>query len=273
MGNLFHSLFPDDCRLCEKPLQLISRIPICADCLALPKPLAAEFACRLCRTPFLDEYALDGNEVCAVCREGQVNFDATYSFGSYEGPLRQLIHLFKYGKIESLAQPLGVMIVRALPLDARFDLVLPMPMHWRKQWSRGFNQAELLAGHVAARYGLKPEKHLRRSRYTRPQASLSETERQKNLKNSFCIHRPDQVWGKRVLLVDDVMTTGATLREAAGVLKAAGVKSVTALTLGRVGRVAANPDLSSLRALNRAIESHGKSSRVTAEAERISKTQ
>ena len=202
-----------------------------------------------------------------------MNFDATYSFGIYEGSLRHLIHLFKYGKVETLAGPLGAMIVRALPLDARFEVVLAMPMHWRKRWARGFNQAELLARHVALRYGLKPANNLRRSRYTKAQASLSEAERQKNLKNSFFVYRPEQVWGKRVLLVDDVMTTGATLREAAGVLKAAGVKSVTALTLGRVDRAAIDPDLSSLRALNRAVENHGSPSRVTVKPERTGSIQ
>ena len=202
-----------------------------------------------------------------------MNFDATYSFGAYEGPLRHLIHLFKYGKVETLAGPLGTMIVQALPLDARFDMVLAMPMHWRKQWSRGFNQAELLARRVAVRYGLRPANNLRRSRYTKAQASLSEAERQKNLKNSFVVYQPEQVWGKRVLLVDDVMTTGATLREAAGVLKAAGVKCVSALTLGRVDRAPMDPDLNSLRALNRAVESHGSSSRVTVKPERTSRIQ
>ena len=207
----------------------------------------------MCRTPFLDSLALDSNELCEVCRKGEPNFDAIYSFGSYEGTLRSLIHLYKYSKVDALSGPLGDMIVRALPLEVRLDVVLPMPMHWRKQWNRGFNQAELLAQHVAARYGLKPANYLRRSRLTKAQASLSEAERQTNLKNSFCVRKPEQLAGKRVLLVDDVMTTGATLREAAGVLKAAGVKSVTALTLGRVDKSIEFATTASLRALNQAV--------------------
>lgn len=188
-----------------------------------------------------------------MCRDGQVNFDATYSFGSYEGALRNLIHLYKYSKVDSLSEPLAALLIRALPLDARFEVVLPMPMHWRKKWDRGFNQSELLAQVVAARYGLKPATNLRRSRYTKPQASLSEAERQINLKNSFHVRRPEQIWGKRILLVDDVMTTGATLREAAGVLKAVGVRSVAALTLARVDRAAVDTNRKSLRALDRAV--------------------
>jgi competence protein ComFC len=165
-----------------------------------------------------------------------VNFDSAYSYGSYEGPLRNLIHLFKYGKIESLALPLSGFVVRAIPLDQTFDMVISMPMHWRKEWERGFNQAQLLAEPIAKRYGLNLSTNLARRRYTKSQAGLTETERRHNLKDSFCVRKAEQLRGKRVLLVDDVFTTGATLRTAAAVLKAAGAVHVTAVTLARVDR-------------------------------------
>jgi len=163
-----------------------------------------------------------------------VNFDSAYSFGSYEGALRKLIHQFKYGKVESLAQPLARLLIRALPPDDDFDVVIAMPMHWRKRWERGFNQADLLARPVARRYGHKLSSNLRRKRYTKAQAGLSESERRTNLKNAFQVKRPGEIANKRILLVDDVFTTGATLRTAAAVLKAAGASRVTALTLARV---------------------------------------
>lgn len=236
LPRFFNLVFPDDCRICEQPLANVSRVPVCGSCVALPQPLEAEFFCRACRTPFVDEIALDGNDLCAVCREGLANFDAAYSFGSYEGTLQQLIHLFKYGKIETLAQPLGHFLLRALPLEGNFDLIIAMPMHWRKRWERGFNQAELLAEPLARRYGLPLATNLRRTRYTKPQAGLSEAARSENLRGSFRIQRPEQVAGKRVLLIDDVFTTGATLRAAAAVLKSAGCAHVSALTLARVDR-------------------------------------
>jgi len=232
----FNLLFPDDCRLCERPLANVSRVPVCLACLALPQPLQAEFFCRACRTPFADDYPLDEHDLCTVCREGLANFDAAYSFGSYEASLQQLIHLLKYAKVESLARPLSSFLLRALPLEANFDLVLAMPMHWRKRWERGFNQAELLAAPVARRYGLPLTKNLRRTRYTKSQAGLTESARRDNLRGSFRVHRPEQVAGKRILLVDDVFTTGATLRAAAAVLKSAGAAHVAALTLARVDR-------------------------------------
>lgn len=127
-------------------------------------------------------------------------------------------------------------MVQAIPLEAKIEVVIAMPMHWRKQWERGFNQAELLAQPVARRYGLKLSKNLRRTRYTKSQAGLSETDRRANLKGSFEVRRPEQIAGKRVLVIDDVFTTGSTLRAAAEVLKAAGAAHVSALTLARVDR-------------------------------------
>jgi ComF family protein len=188
----------------------------------------------------VDSYPLDEHDLCTVCREGRVNFDSTCSFGSYEGALQQLIQLFKYGKVETLADPLSKLLLRAVPRDEQFDCIVPMPLHWRKRWQRGFNQAELLARPVAKRYRLRLSTALRRSRYTQAQAGLNDSERRKNLKDSFVVRRPEEVRGKRILLVDDVFTTGATLRAATKALKAAGAAHVTALTLARVDRPSAS---------------------------------
>jgi ComF family protein len=222
--------------MCAKPLRNISRIPVCPTCLALPSPLVAEFFCRACRTPFVDPYPLDEQDLCSVCRESAVNFDAAYSFGSYDGPLRQLIHLFKYGKVETLASPLSRLLIRALPLDQSFDLVMAVPMHWRKRWERGFNQAELLAKPAAKRCGLKLARNLRRRTFTPAQAGLTEAQRRANAGSAFGLRRSHEIEGRRVLLIDDVFTTGATLRACAAILKRAGARHVTALTLARVDR-------------------------------------
>ena len=217
-----------------QPLRNVSRVPVCPSCLQLPEPLQAEYFCCSCRTPFISSFSLDEDGYCAVCRESLINFDAAYSFGAYEGNLRKLIHLFKYGKVESLAGPLSKLLLLAIPLEAQFDAVIAMPMHWRKQWQRGFNQAQLVAQPVARRYGLTIANNLRRTRYTKPQAGLNEAQRRNNLQDSFRVARPKQVAGKRVLLIDDVFTTGATLRAGAEALKTAGALHVTALTLARV---------------------------------------
>ncbi len=170
------------------------------------------------------------------CREGAVGFDTACSFGSFEGALQKLIHLLKYARVESLAEPLSRLLLRALPREGNFDHVMAMPMHWRKQWERGFNQAELLAAPVARRFGLKLSKNLRRSRYTKAQAGLDEAGRRANLKDSFRVKSPAVIAGKRILLIDDVLTTGATLRAASAALKQAGAAHVAVLTLARVDR-------------------------------------
>jgi len=240
-------LFPDDCRVCENPLQNLSRIPICQSCLESPLPLTAVHACRVCQTPFVDAFPLDEHDLCTVCRRREVSFDAAYSFGSYEGTLRDLIRLFKYSRIESLSKPLSRLLIEAVPQGHRFDLVTAMPMHWYRRWERGFNQAELLAKPVARRLGLPASHVLRRVRLGKRQAGLGATARRNNLRSAFQLARNARVDGKNILLIDDVLTTGSTLAAASAVLKSAGANHVCALTVARVVRRTGLPDFGSMR--------------------------
>jgi len=196
--------------------------------------MAADYFCSQCRTPFLNDAPLDDHGVCSRCRSGLTGYDSAYSFGYYEGVLKDLIHLFKYTRIEPLAQPLGDLLLRAVPLDQRFDLVVPVPLHWRRRLWRGFNQAELLAR--PHRLGVTVSDALRRSRNTETQASLSPSERRSNVAGAFVLRHPDAVRGQRILLIDDVLTTGATVGAAATVLRHGGARYVAVLTLARVDR-------------------------------------
>ena len=134
----------------------------------MPEPLSAEFFCVSCRTPFLNAFPLDSHGRCALCRSGLRGFDAAYSFGSYAGVLRELIHLYKYQRIKTLAKPLGDLLAQALPRDERFDAVVPVPLHWKRQWQRGFNQSGLLAREIARRSGIRAVNALRRRKSTEP---------------------------------------------------------------------------------------------------------
>jgi len=215
----------------------VTRIPVCRKCLREPQPTIAEFFCVSCRTPFQNRFPLDAEGRCALCRAGLRGFDAAYCFGAYEGTLRELIHLYKYGRVQTLSRPLAALLGAALPLDQRFDAVTPVPLHWRKQWQRGFNQSELLARAVARRRGIPMAPALRRVRFTQAQAGLSNTERRKNVGSAFRLRRAGlALAGRRVLLIDDVMTTGSTAAACARVLKQAGVAQVVLLTLARVDR-------------------------------------
>jgi ComF family protein len=164
------------------------------------------------------------------------SFDRALSFGEYTGALRRSIHLLKYGGIQALARPLGRLLVSAVPRDDRFDVVVPMPLHWSRRWKRGFNQSELLARIVARRLGAPLSAALRRKRATPPQAGLTNAQRRKNVAGAFEVGKRHLIANKHVLLIDDVLTTGATVNAAAAALKRAGARRVTVLTLARVDR-------------------------------------
>jgi len=209
---------------------------VCAACLRKPTAFVAECFCRDCRTPFRNHFPLDEDGRCALCRLGLNGFDAAYSFGAFEAELRELIHVFKYGGVETLAQPLGRFLAVALPREEPFDAVVPMPLHWIRRWSRGFNQSELLAREIGRRASVPVRNLVRRVKATTPQAGLTNAKRRANVSGAFRVRRGADVRGLRVVLVDDVMTTGATASACARVLKQAGAARVVLLTVARADR-------------------------------------
>jgi ComF family protein len=235
-------VFPDDCRVCRSRLRNFSRIPVCEGCLKTPEPLLAEYYCSACRLPFLNRFPLDETGRCALCRLGLRGFDAVYSYGSYDGVLRDLVHLLKYQGIRPLAGRFGEWMALALPREERFDAVVPMPLHWLKRWQRGFNQAELLAVEIARRWNAPLRRVVRRSRATASQTGLTNAKRRANVQGAFAVRRGSQLEGQRILVVDDVVTTGATASACARVLKRAGARYVAILALARTDRRLARED-------------------------------
>ena len=233
---LFSAVLPEDCRVCGEPLKEVSRIPVCSHCLAAPKPLAAEYLCAGCRAPFASQWPLDEHGLCALCRGGMQGFDAAYSFGFYDGTLRDLIHLLKYGRISTLAAPLGRLLSLAYPREQKFDVIVPVPMHWRRRWERGFNQAELLARVLSERTGIPIALPVRRRKSTAPQAGMTGSARRANVSAAFQVRKPAVVRGRRILLVDDVLTTGATAGACARAIKRAGARHVAVITVARADR-------------------------------------
>lgn len=209
--------------------------------------MTADFFCSTCRTPFVNAFPLGPDGRCALCRSGLRGFDAAYCYGAYEGVLRELIHLLKYGKVKTLADPLGKLLSSALPRDERFDALTPVPLHWRRQWQRGFNQSEVLASALSRRTGIPILPALRRVRSTAAQAGLSNAGRRRNVAAAFAgrASAAGKLAGKRILLIDDVMTTGSTATACALALKRAGAARVALLTVARVDRRAlgASPDI------------------------------
>jgi ComF family protein len=163
-----------------------------------------------------------------------VPLEAIVSVGVYDGPFREVIHALKYQSRRSLASHLaGLMRERGRPLLDRADCVVPVPLHWRRHYTRGFNQAAALASHL----GPPMADILVRSRATRSQIQLSKNQREANVRNAFALKRNvpwrRDIKGMCVVLIDDVVTTGATLEACAAVLISAGAARVSALTAAR----------------------------------------
>ena len=150
--------------------------------------------------------------------------------------MREWIHLYKYGRVKTMVRPLGELASAALPRGEQWDAVVPVPLHWRRRWRRGFNQSELLGRAIARRCGIPMIQALKRVRYTPTQTGLSNTGRRKNVAAAFAAARRHPVSGRRILLVDDVMTTGSTAAACAAVLRRAGATRITLLTVARADR-------------------------------------
>ena len=185
---------------------------------------------------------LDESGRCALCRLGLNGFDQVYSFGAYEGVLRKLIHVFKFAGVRTLKRPLGSLLARALPRESSFDAIVPMPLHWRRRWQRGFNQSELLAREIGRKWSVPVCALVRRKKATAPQAGLTSAQRRKNVQGAFEVRKGKRLKGMRILLIDDVLTTGATASACARALKRAGAAHVTFLALARRDRRAAFED-------------------------------
>jgi ComF family protein len=171
--------------------------------------------------------------LCQVCRASRPVVDGIRSVAYFEGPLRQAVHDFKYRGVRALAQPLAGLLVeyqRTQHLPA--DVVVPVPLHPQREAERGYNQAALLAEVLGDALGLPVALHLlERVRPTPPQVGLNAAERRSNVHAAFRATR--EAAARRVLLVDDVCTTGATLNACGAALKAQGARSVWGLTLAR----------------------------------------
>jgi ComF family protein len=186
---------------------------------------------------FLENPAqLHGAALCGYCRRGAFRFEKARSFGYYEGALREILQQYKYGGLRPLAGPLGDRLAQTLMRhrDSAWDMVLPVPLHRNRERQRGFNQAGLLAVRVGKLCGIPlGGRDCVRVRDTPPQTGLRAAERRKNVRGAFAVPRPERVRGRRVLLVDDVLTTGATADACARALLEAGARSVWVLTLAR----------------------------------------
>ena len=230
-GSFFHSDSGErvDC------LRLLAPF-VCPACLAVFLPVASPL-CIQCGAVFISREGED--RLCGTCIESPKRFRIARACGVYDETLMALVHCFKYdGKIQ-LARPLGSLLLSGYfhywKMDD-IDLIVPVPLHVKRFRERGFNQSYLLVKDWAQMSFQTPtvERNvLVRKRKTDPQTGLGRKRRITNIKDAFSVSDPSKIFGKRVLLVDDVYTTGATVDECSTALRRAGAKQVDVLTLAR----------------------------------------
>jgi len=238
--SLFATLFPADCRICTAPLTKISRLPVCQECLAAMHPISGGI-CAICGERLISPYAVEedqGEPLCGLCQRLAPPFARAVAYGSYDGGLRELIHLLKYERVRPAAAVLGRMLHEAMEaLDvAAGTVVVTVPLHQRKQRQRGFNQVDLIAQAAMKRESRSMSLRLdilQRQRETQSQIGLTSHQRRENMRSAFAVARPQEISGREVLLVDDVYTTGTTLSECAKILKRAGASKVLVATVAR----------------------------------------
>jgi ComF family protein len=236
--------FPAACRICEELLTRASRVPICEECRGSFEALP-EATCQVCGSPLMAGFwgaqgGEDERPVCRLCAGKTYAFDRARSYAVYEGALVRAILLLKF---ENMV-PLGAWfagrlaeLVQREPETLAADVVVPVPLHRDREKERGYNQADLIAKPLAKRLKL-PHKAVLLMR-TRPRPDkqvLTLEERWESVRGAFATRPGSQVDKLRVLLVDDVLTTGATLDACARALREAGAKSVIGLTVARAMR-------------------------------------
>jgi len=218
--------FPRRCVLCRSAFAP-GRAALCPDCYGRIAERVAEapVVCPVC----LRHRPVLADGICADCQTE--NSVPASSLAHYEEPYTRLIHLFKYGGVALLARDLGELLALGSGEIQGEYLVTWVPLSFRRWLMRGYNQAHLLARAFAHRRGFASLALLRKARHNRAQASLGSRGRRQNARGAYTLRAGASVQGKRVLLVDDVLTTGATSGACAEILLAAGAAEVHVLTL------------------------------------------
>jgi ComF family protein len=232
--------------------------PECAVCASALTPEADGAAvCQRCRRQLCDECTLcdrcgarlpaDAGPLvnCAHCKGRRFAFETVVPLGRYQGPMREAVLTMKHANSLPLSTAMGNLLAnfRAERLASlRVDAVVPIPMHWRRRLWRGVNSPEVLAARLARWLNVPlADRLLVRRRATRPQADLPHRLRRANLRGAFQVRKHADLPGARILLVDDILTTGATCHEAAKALRAAGAAGVAVAVLARAAGEPSGP--------------------------------
>lgn len=227
LSSFLDLIFPHRCTFCDS----VSTEPMCQKCVDSVNFISPPL-CNICGIPFRSDAVK--SHTCGECLKKKRHFEWARGVLVYNDATAKAIHRFKYGHDTTYSRPLGE-IMADYPIEG-FDLIVPVPLHIKRLRERGFNQSLLLANAIGKRQGAPVDPFvLKRTRWTEPQVNLTGMERKVNVKGAFEVH--GDLREKRVLLIDDVYTTGATVSECSKVLKKSGAKEVCVLTLSRTAEL------------------------------------
>lgn len=234
--DILDFVYPQSCPICQKHLGRDEK-HVCENCWKTLAILPAPF-CPYCKSFFEEEESLVEHGCVCLSKPKDRRILAVRSLGTFDEYYQKLIHRFKYDKKIPLGKRLAARLGQAVAFNVDFtscDLVIPVPLHRARHRERGFNQSEILAEGISEETKIPLAKDiLKRRKNTEDQTYLSARQRAENVRDAFVVTKPGRVKGKNVILVDDVMTTGATLNECAAMLQKAGARKIHAATLSVV---------------------------------------
>ena len=229
-------LLPPRCAWCDSDLPSRQSVPLCNNCLSLLGAGCEGYSCGRCGTPWHKERR---ETPCPVCAKTRFRFDSVVCLGPYRDTLRDAILKMKHPQGEYLARTIGRLIVDQKGGELRgfeADCVIPVPMYWGRRIWRGVNGPQAIAEEIAALLAIPALPGMvARRRNTIPQKDLGHAGRFRNVRGAFALSGGYGLEATRILIVDDIMTTGATSSEVAKTLKNGGASAVTAVIVGRAG--------------------------------------
>ena len=228
-------IYPPVCPLCNTGVSTHGEL--CADCWTAINWIDGP-KCKRCGYPFAGEYDYDTDMLCPICASGKNELDWVRSACVYDDASKQIMLPFKHcAKIKYARFMANAMMWALRDKDVHnIDVVMPVPLAWRRLFHRGYNQAALLAQPIARAIGVRVDYDSVHRKYRPDMGHKTAAARAKNIRGVFTVVRPDKIRGKHILLIDDVMTSGATFAELYKVLKKAGAASVAGVSFCRVVR-------------------------------------
>lgn len=234
VSGLADILFPPRCIICGGSPEGRGETPFCSECFTKVSFIRPPL-CTCCGLQFTGAGSV--NHLCGECISKKPFFSTARALGIYDTILLDTIHLFKYSGRILIGELIGRVMAEhrydSLSIP-EFSLIIPVPLHPKKLRERGFNQSLVLGRQIAKKFAIPLDfGTLKRRIDTKPQVNLGKSERIKNVKGAFMVKEKERIEGKKILLVDDVYTTGSTVNECARVLREAKASDVAVLTLAR----------------------------------------